>query len=110
MATATSTPPRMVGRAMLLTLGGIFLLAAIALLGYELALAMQAGSYRLLAGGELWYRLSPGSLNLTQAIVQRYILPALWDPVMVTLLRWPAWPILALAGVILAGLGSRRRG
>ena len=34
----------------------------------------------MVAAGELWYALDRGSLNFAQAITQRYLHPALWDP------------------------------
>ena len=36
--------------------------------------------------GTSWFAVSPGTLNLAQAMVQRYVFPALWDPVIVTIL------------------------
>ena len=52
--------------------------------------------------GDLWARINGASLNLVQAIVQRYLLPALWDPMLVTVLLLPAWPVLgAIAALVL---------
>ena len=72
-----------------------------AALGYEIWLSVQAGAYRMVAAGELWYRLDPGSLNLSQAVIQRYVHPSVWEPGIVTLLRWPAWALLGAPGVVL---------
>ena len=46
--------------------------------------------------GQVWYHLHPASLNLTQAVVQRYIHPRLWDDVLLPLLQWPAYRVLSL--------------
>ena len=54
---------------------------------------------RFVTLGEFWYMAHPESLNLSQAIIQRYIWAALWDPGITTVLLWPLW-------VILMGLGS----
>jgi hypothetical protein len=97
--------------------GGILLLAGIAALGFDLwqyvqfasQNAGQGQSFHLAAAGELWYRLSPGTLNLTQAVTQRYILPELWDFVLLTVLLWPAFIVLAVPGLVLLALGSLRR-
>lgn len=98
----TSTVQRPVlGKRVLRWLGAGLLVLALAAFGYELWLALQTGSYRMLAAGELWYALDRGSLNLTQAVVQRYLLPALWDPVIVTVLLWPAWALLGAPGAAL---------
>ena len=91
--------------------GGILLLAGIAALGFDLwQYAQSTGQgFHPVAAGELWYRLSPGTLNLTQAVTQRYVLPELWDPVLLTVLLWPAFLVLAVPGLILFALGSLRR-
>ena len=44
--------------------------------------------------------MSAASLNLVQAVVQRYLLPALWDPVLVTLLLLPAWIVVGVPGLL----------
>jgi hypothetical protein len=91
-------------------IGGILLVAGLAALGLDLWLASRTGAFHLSAAGELWFRLHPGSLNLTQAVVQRYLLPELWDPVLLTVLLWPAALVLAVPGLILLALGSAGRG
>ncbi|MBI1209708.1 MAG: hypothetical protein GC191_20795 [Azospirillum sp.] len=60
------------------------------------------------AFGALWFQLAPASLNLAQAVIQRYLLPALWDPAILTLLLWPAPLVLAVPGLALLLLGLRR--
>lgn len=59
------------------------------------------------SGGELWYGLHPGSLNLTQAGLQRHVLPELWDPVLLTVLLWPAALVLLVPGLLLM-MATRR--
>ena len=54
-------------------------------------------------------RVRTMQLNLTQAVTQRYVLPELWDPVLLTVLLWPAFIVLAVPGLILFALGSLRR-
>ncbi|QQP92603.1 hypothetical protein IGS68_24500 [Skermanella sp. TT6] len=97
-------------------IGGVLLLAGLAALGWDLwqwsemgSQMAAAGGLHLSAAGELWYRLHPGSLNLTQAVVQRYLMPELWDPVLLTVLLWPAALVLAVPGLALLALGSLRR-
>jgi len=94
-------------------IGRIFgwLICAVALmaLGAETIAALETGAYRGLAIGELWYLIDRGSLNLSQAIVQRYLVPSLWDA-FVVLLQQPAWLVFGVSGpvlVLLFGVGTK---
>ena len=58
------------------------------------------------SAGEIWYELRPGSLNLAQAIVQRYLHPDLWQRLLVPLLLRPFWEAVVInliALLVLAG-------
>lgn len=91
-------------------LGALFLILAATALAYEAMVFWQTGDYRMVPSGEFWFTVHVGSLNLAQAVVQRYIHPALWDPVIAGLLQWPAWSLLGAPGVVLAfGLPRGRR-
>ena len=81
--------------------GWLLLGAAVAALGHELALALERGAYQPIAAGALWYQLDVSSLNLIQAITQRYLHPVLWDPVIAGILQWPAWSLLGGPGAAL---------
>lgn len=59
--------------------------------------------------GQVWFDLSPETLNLAQAGVQRHLHPALWDPVLQSMLTWPVWAVFAPFGLLLLWLGARRR-
>jgi hypothetical protein len=61
-----------------------------------------------LAVGALWFKLSPFGINLTQAVIQRYVWPPLWDPGIVAILVLPAAPMAAALGAI-AVWATRRR-
>ena len=54
--------------------------------------------------GELWFRLDSSSLNLTQAVVQRYLHPALWDDVLLPLLFQPTAAVAGATALLFAGL------
>jgi len=94
-------------------IGWLLVGAALLCAGAEIVASLQAGQWTPLAAGELWFRLDPFSLNLSQAVIQRYIAPWLWDPAIVTVLLGPSWVVLGLPGALLARLGrparSRRR-
>jgi hypothetical protein len=95
------------------SLGWFLVLAAVAVAGWELLAPNAAVGYDLRPAGELWYRLAPGSLNLLQAVVERYIWPPLWDPAFVSILQLPALVVFAVPGVVLLLLcfwrGGHRR-
>lgn len=82
-------------RYFLCALGWIFALAALASAGWAAALGGPAGILSRPLG-ELWFRLHPGSLNLLQAVVERYIWPPLWDPVISSVLLTPAVLVFAI--------------
>jgi hypothetical protein len=89
--------------------GWVLVCPALAALGYEVLLAAASGTWRIIAAGELWYALDRGSLNFAQAITQRYLHPMLWDPLIQSLLTWPAWSLLGAPGVALVVALSGRR-
>jgi hypothetical protein len=113
-ATATSSLARGFGgiRRLFFVIGALLVGLALAAFAFEL-LAATDGGYRTIAAGELWFRVHPYSLNLCQAIVQRYLHPTLWDPVIITMLQWPGWSLLGAPGtalLVLFGPWMSRKG
>jgi hypothetical protein len=86
-------------------------LAAVALitLAYELSAYAETGWYRVIPLGELWFNVHVASLNLVQVVVQRYLHPFLWNPIITTSLQWPAWSLLGAPAAILIALAPNRR-
>jgi hypothetical protein len=68
----------------------------------------ETGRFIPLALGQMWFDRDPSSLNLAQAVIERYVWPPLWDPVILTVLRWPAWAVMGLPALILLILPMRR--
>ncbi len=67
-------------------------------------------------GGEYWFKAHSESLNLAQAIIQRYLHPSIWDPFLVNILLWPVAlglgliaVMFALPGILIVSLFRRRR-
>lgn len=90
-------------------IGLIFIALALVAGGMELVASLEAGEWTPLALGLVWFELSPGGINLAQALVQRYLHPSIWDPAAITVLQWPAWlPPLLLGAPLLWAF--RRRG
>ena len=59
--------------------------------------------------GQFWYSISPGSLNLTQAITERYLHWRLWDYGIGQLVIWPLWVTTGGLGLIFFGFGGRKK-
>ena len=93
-------------------LGWVLILAAVAVIGADVQAALDSGQFMPRPAGQLWFQLDVGSLNLLQALVQRYLHPSIWDPGIVSVLLLPAFVVLAVPGVLLALLcrpGPERR-
>jgi hypothetical protein len=58
--------------------------------------------------GAVLFRIDPGILNLAQAVVQRYLLPMLWDDVLLPVLEAPAFVAPAVLGSALSFFGWMR--
>ncbi len=85
-------------------LGWLLLLAAVGIMGRELYLLAHTGKMKLLSWGEFWYSLHPASLNLYQAVVERYISQQFWDNVLAPLLLFDAFLVFAVPGAVLVAL------
>ena len=94
----------MIGR----LIGWIFFLAGLAVLARDGFVWIETKQWAPLALGQLWYNLNRSSLNLVQAVVQRYIHPFLWDPIIVTILLWWAFAVLMVLGLLILALSGRR--
>tara|TARA_B110000459_G_C16211298_1_gene316637 strand:+ start:127 stop:498 length:372 start_codon:yes stop_codon:yes gene_type:complete len=94
-------------------IGWVLLAFALVLFGHEALNALEGEGYRLIALGEIWFRLDQAmgtaSLNVSQAVIQRYVWAWLWEGIIQTILIAPAWLVFGLPGVALAWL-CRHRG
>ncbi len=90
-------------------LGWVLLFASIAVLVDSSITALQTGSFRLVAAGELWYRLDAGSLNYLQYVVQTYISVWAWDNLFVPVLLAPALVVLFVPALLLLLLARKRK-
>ncbi len=90
-------------------IGVALIILAVGAGGYDLASFAMSGQFGAITLGQIWFALDVGSLNLLQAVIQRFLHPALWDPIIVWVLRWPLWSLLAGPGVGLAIIYFSRR-
>ncbi len=84
-----------------LCVGALLLLATLGVCAQGFA----GGDRGLKPLGAVWFEVSPGSLNLVQAVVERYLWAGLWDHVLFPVLAWPAAFVLGIPGLALVGLG-----
>jgi hypothetical protein len=83
--------------------GLVFVLAgAVVFVGDLVAIVSGRGGTVL---GRLWFETHLYSLNFSQAIIQRYINPLIWDPGIVSVLQMPAWQGLTLVASSLVFIG-----
>ena len=89
--------------------GWLLLLLAAAALGYEAMAALDSGTWRTRALGEIWFAIDVGSINLAQAVIQRYLWPFLWEPVITSVLLLPGWAVFGAPGLVLARICRARK-
>ena len=89
--------------------GWLFLALAVVAAGAEAVASLQAGEGLPMEMGQVWYNLDPGSINLMQAVTQRYLHPAIWDPGVIEVLLWPAWFVALIPASLLLLLCRRPR-
>ena len=94
----------MIGR----LIGWIIFLAGVSVLARDVLVWVDTKHWSPIALGQLWYDLNRSSLNLVQAVVQRYIHPFLWDPIIVSILLCWAFAVLMVLGVLILALSGRR--
>lgn len=97
-------------------IGWVLLLIALLVVAYGLWIWKGGVPVFEQAGGQHWFTAHSESLNLVQAIIQRYLHPSVWDPFLVNVLLWPIAGGLALIsmvfavpGLLLISLFRRRR-
>jgi len=82
-------------------IGWLLLGAAVVALGADALASLEAGNIHLEPLGAVWFKIDVGSLNLTQAVIQRYVSPWLWDPAIQWLLAQPAAAVAGVPAVVL---------
>jgi hypothetical protein len=94
----------MIGR----LIGWIIFLAGLSVLVRDVLVWIDTKLWTPISLGQLWFDFSRSSLNLVQAVVQRYIHPFLWDPIIVTILLCWAFAVFMVLGLLILALCGRR--
>lgn len=87
---------------------GLLVLAALSL-GGDIWKMQQTGEFEPRSLGARWGDVSLESLVSLQNLVERYISVELWQSAMVPVLKWPAWVVLGVLGLVFIVLGRKRR-
>jgi hypothetical protein len=82
-------------------IGWLFFIIALVALGADTVASLAAREIDITSLGQQWFEINRASIGLAQAVIQRYILPELWDPVIVAALLWPTWAVFGVIGLIL---------
>jgi hypothetical protein len=85
-------------------LGWLLLALALVMLVRDMFAWAGSGQLSFITAGELWFRLSPSTLQLAQPVIQRYLAAWLWEPVIVSVLLRPAVLVFGVPGLVLAWL------
>jgi hypothetical protein len=85
-------------------IGWLLVLAALVVLVADLIGWLDTHHLAFAAAGQLWFEVSPSTLELAQPAIQRHLAPWLWDPVLQTILLWPAVLVLGVPGAALLWL------
>ena len=94
----------MIGR----LIGWVIFLTGLSVLVRDVLVWIDTKHWAPITLGQLWFDFSRSSLNLVQAVVQRYIHPFLWDPIIVTILLCWAFAVLMVFGLLILALSGRR--
>jgi hypothetical protein len=89
-------------------IGWLLFLAGLSVLGRDVIAWFETRVWTPIALGELWYDLDRSSLNLVQAVIQRYVSAFLWDQIIVRLLLCWAFAVLIAVGAVILLLARRR--
>jgi hypothetical protein len=95
------------------TLGWLFIVFGVVILGRDMARWMEFGYFQATPFGQIWYLIDRASLNTSQAFVERHVAIWLWQGVIGPILRWPAWVTLPIVGsvflLVTGALRARQR-
>ena len=90
-------------------MSGVFLLGALAALGYEAFGWWRDGVWESVSFGAAWASLNANSLVGLGAFIEKSVSPWLWSEIMIPVLIQPLWLVLALPGALLTVTLRRKR-
>ena len=94
----------MIGR----LIGWVIFLTGLSVLVRDVLVWIDTKLWAPISLGQLWFDFSRSSLNLVQAVTQRYIHPFLWDPIIVSILLSWAFAVLMVLGILILAVFRKR--
>ncbi|MEM6973766.1 MAG: hypothetical protein AAF577_13260 [Pseudomonadota bacterium] len=82
----------------------VFALVTLGLILNDGYRSLAAGGWSPLSLGEVWFAVSPTSLQLLQPAVERHLHPDVWDPYMLAALTGPAFVGFGVLALIFGSL------
>jgi len=90
-------------------IGGWFLIAAVIAFVNDLTVSYQTGAKLSFASlGKDWETFARGSFEFVKAGVESRA-HRLWDPVLLSILKAPAFGVFLVVGIVVYAIGLRRR-
>ncbi len=89
-------------------IGWLVLLAGVSVLTRDVIVWIETKTWAPVAFGQLWYQFNRSSLNLVQAVIQRYLSPFLWNPIILKILLCWAFAVLIVLGAAILFLARSR--
>jgi len=90
-------------------LGWLFVLAGAGFLAADAVAWLRAGAVIPTPLGQIWFWLDRFSLNLAQAVIERYVAASLWQSAVGPALLLPGWVLFPSAGAVFLALGRLLR-
>ena len=102
------------------TICSILLLLAVFSTSLDVNILINSHDLKFSSIGEFWFQLSPSSLQISEAIVSRYLDPCslfrnlncgpfLWHPIIATILTFPATLFFLVISLLLFSIAKLRK-
>ena len=89
--------------------GLLFLVFSVITIVLDLSRSIANSTLTITPLGLEWFNFSSGSLNLTEAIISRYLHPFLWNPILQNILLMPSWLVFFVLAIMFFWLGRKRK-
>ena len=87
----------------------LFLVLAAVTAVLDITRSIADSTFVMTALGQDWFNISPSTLNFSQAMIQRYVHPAIWDPGVQTILQAPSWLVFGVLALFFGLIGRRKK-